>query len=123
MKGSGAVRAGMWARALCFNDSLKSGAVLEYVKKARSQGYSVLILNPNLNKITKPEFEPTLEHKFAWFDPEKPSKPSRYETDAIENSSSPPEHCINAWKKFVEKSKAKDIVIVAHSAGGWFVLF
>jgi len=31
-QGSGAVRAGMWARALCMNDSLKTGAIFEYLK-------------------------------------------------------------------------------------------
>ena len=31
IQGSGAVRAGMWARALCINDTLETGSVIPYI--------------------------------------------------------------------------------------------
>jgi hypothetical protein len=49
VQGSGPVRAGMWARSLCFNDSLSTGACIEYIKQAQKEGYGIIVLNPNLN--------------------------------------------------------------------------
>lgn len=48
-QGSGAVRPGMWARALCMNDTLDRGSVFPYIHDAQSRGWGVLVLNPNEN--------------------------------------------------------------------------
>lgn len=47
--GSGVVRAGQWARRLIINDSLNSGTQIPYVRRARSLGYGILVLNTNDN--------------------------------------------------------------------------
>lgn len=46
IKGSGAVRAGVWARSAAVNDNLEMGSMLPQVKWARDQGMPVLIMNP-----------------------------------------------------------------------------
>ena len=45
--GAGQVAAGQWARRLCINESLATGAVFNYVADAQAAGLSVLVLNPN----------------------------------------------------------------------------
>jgi hypothetical protein len=89
--GSGVVRAGQWARSLIINDCLDSGTVLPYVKKARADGYEVIITNTNDNR--------------------------RHGKKVI-GSDNPEVHAENVWKTFVQPSNAKQIAIVAHSYGG-----
>lgn len=52
--GSGAVRAGQWARALCINESLEIGSILPYLRQAKKEGYGVIVCNPNDNKVPDP---------------------------------------------------------------------
>jgi len=52
--GSGAVRAGQWARALCINESLEIGSVLPYIREAKKAGYGVIVCNPNDNIVPDP---------------------------------------------------------------------
>jgi hypothetical protein len=47
LQGTGAVRAGQWARNLCINDSLNTGSVLPFLAQAKKRGYSTIVLNPN----------------------------------------------------------------------------
>ena len=47
IQGTGRVRVGVWGCALCINDSMRHGSMVEYVLRARKQGCSVLVLNPN----------------------------------------------------------------------------
>lgn len=49
INGSGAVRAGQWARSLIINMSLDHGSQLPYIRRALSLGYDILILNTNDN--------------------------------------------------------------------------
>jgi hypothetical protein len=42
----------------------------------------------------------------------------RIEYEQIKGSESPSEHCFTAYENYIKKSKAKKMVIVAHSAGG-----
>jgi hypothetical protein len=89
--GSGAVRAGQWARRLIINDCLDSGTQLPYIRRARENGYAVMVLNTNDN-----------------------SRNGR----SIRGNRYPDDHASYVWDNFVEKSKARRIDIVAHSAGG-----
>jgi len=115
IQGSGAVRAGQWARALCINDTLKSGSILPYLQKAIAKGFAVIVFNPNLNHAPKdPLSRPKRE---SFFIPGKPRLPE-VETVKIPLNESPPEHTIYVWDMFGKNSPAKEIVIVAHSAGG-----
>eukprot|EP00026_Physarum_polycephalum_P010134 Phypoly_transcript_10285.p1 GENE.Phypoly_transcript_10285~~Phypoly_transcript_10285.p1 ORF type:complete len:331 (+),score=73.34 Phypoly_transcript_10285:209-1201(+) len=50
--GSGAVRAGQWARSLCINDSLNNGTVIPYLEDAHAAGYATIVLNPNFTSET-----------------------------------------------------------------------
>lgn len=47
--GSGPVRAGIWARYCCINDSLNIGSMIPFVQEGKKKGYATIILNPNLN--------------------------------------------------------------------------
>jgi len=117
VQGSGPVRAGMWARSLCFNDTLHTGACIDYIKQAQNEGYGIIVLNPNLNGIRREEEAPKVKYNF--FDPRKPKKLEKNDLDLIEGSESPPKHVITSYLKYISESKAEHLVFVAHSAGGW----
>lgn len=93
--GSGAVRAGQWARRLIINDCLDSGTQLPFISRAIDKGYSVIVANTNINKET--------------IDGEEVE---------VKGNSSPEEHVETLWSEIVQKSKAEHIGIIAHSYGG-----
>eukprot|EP01129_Flabellula_baltica_P015183 TRINITY_DN7553_c0_g1_i1.p1 TRINITY_DN7553_c0_g1~~TRINITY_DN7553_c0_g1_i1.p1 ORF type:complete len:358 (-),score=68.04 TRINITY_DN7553_c0_g1_i1:14-1087(-) len=114
IQGSGAVRAGQWARALCINDTLDIGTVFPYVEKALEKNYGIIIMNPNDNE------RPTekVEIPVSLFLEERPEVPE-IEMSQVEGLSHPYEHISYVWEHFVRPSNAKTISIVAHSAGGY----
>ncbi|XP_050401477.1 cotranscriptional regulator FAM172A homolog isoform X1 [Patella vulgata] len=94
--GSGAVRAGQWSRKLIINDNLDKGTQLPYIREGIKQGYGIIVLNTNVNKV---KLNDGNEHP-------------------VKKNQTPEEHGIYVWQHFVLKSKAKNIAIVAHSYGG-----
>lgn len=107
IQGMGAVRPPMWALSLCINSKiengkfvggLRAGTMFEYQEKAAELGWEYIILNPNQNY----------------------SRNSKCE--AIENHKNPIEHTLTSYDNLISKSKAKQIVIVAHSYGGTAVV-
>lgn len=54
MQGSGAVRPGMWARALCTNGCLEEGTIFSYLERAKARGWGVIVTNPNENTAAPP---------------------------------------------------------------------
>lgn len=108
VQGSGAVRPGQWARALCINHSLKAGTIFDYLDIARELGMATIVLNPNQERLklrVKSE-----EHPLGVFD-----GVHNYPILGHENHV---KHILYVWDHFVAKSPAKDIWIVAHSRGG-----
>ncbi|CAH2087242.1 unnamed protein product [Euphydryas editha] len=89
--GSGAVRAGQWARSLIINDCLETGTQIPYIRQAHARGYGIMILNPNDNYR---------------------------QNKAISHSGSSEEHAKYVWKEYIQNTKASSILIVAHSYGG-----
>ncbi|XP_053611254.1 FAM172 family protein homolog CG10038 [Plodia interpunctella] len=92
INGSGAVRAGQWARSLIINDCLDMGTQIPYIQKAQSKGYGVMVLNTNDNCLPNGK--------------------------KIPHSSTAEEHARYIWDTYVGKANANSIVIVAHSYGG-----
>ncbi|XP_067010373.2 FAM172 family protein homolog CG10038 isoform X2 [Anabrus simplex] len=99
LQGSGAVRAGMWARSLIINEGLETGSQIPYINKAREHGYSVMVLNPN-------EGERDFEGRIF----------------TIPHSQTPIEHFTYVWKNYIKTARARYIAIVAHSYGGVVIL-
>ncbi|KAL5003924.1 hypothetical protein ScPMuIL_017380 [Solemya velum] len=97
--GSGAVRAGQWARSIIINDDLHKGSQLPYIKWALDEGYGLIVFNTNINSVDR-----------------------NGEEVKIRGHSSPEEHFKTVWEDFVGRAKAKNIGIVAHSYGGAAVL-
>lgn len=93
--GSGAVRAGQWARSLIMNDCMEVGSQIPYIKKAKQFGYEVLITNTNDN------------HRII-----------KGKKTKIPGSGSPEDHVNTVWQKIVIPSEPKSVAIVAHSYGG-----
>jgi hypothetical protein len=89
--GSGVVRAGQWARSLIINDSINSGTILPYIKKARENGFEIVVTNTNDNYRNGKK---------------------------IAGSSSPEAHAQTVWETLIQPANAKSIAIVAHSYGG-----
>jgi hypothetical protein len=90
---------GQWARSVCINDSLDKGSILPYLVQATKRGYGVIVANPN-------EF-------FVRYDKQK----ERYVRYRVAGAD-PEEHMKFLWDNYISKSKAKELVIVAHSYGG-----
>ena len=93
IQGAGKVRAGVWARSVCINESLLLGSMIPYVETALNQNFAVIILNPNYNKdLSGTRKIPSNEDSIA--------------------------HCKYVWENFVRKSPAEHLCIVGHSCGG-----
>lgn len=95
IQGTGDVRSGYWARSVCMNDTLELGSMIPDIEFAQAYGFSVLVLNPNYNKNEKGE-----------------------KVDSLIRGMN--HHSNYCWENFVENGKcpAKEIFMVAHSAGG-----
>ena len=87
------MRAGIWARSVAINENLALGTMLPQLAWAAEKNYPVLVMNPNYNT-----------------DPKTKEK--------IPGNTTMAQHCTNVWKNFVEQAGFKDILIIAHSAGG-----
>mmetsp|Transcript_5506 Transcript_5506/g.8631 ORF Transcript_5506/g.8631 Transcript_5506/m.8631 type:complete len:145 (+) Transcript_5506:1397-1831(+) len=94
IQGTGAVRAGIWARSAAINSGFEEGSMLPQVEWAvKEKGYPVLVMNPNYNR-----------------DPATGQK--------VPLGGTMEEHATLVWEKFVEPSRFSRILILAHSAGG-----
>ena len=93
IQGTGAVRAGQWARSVCINENLEQGSMLPFVDLCRNLSIPVLVMNPNMS-----------------IDPES--------KQTIPFSQSMDVHACFVWNFYVKESGFDQISIVAHSAGG-----
>jgi hypothetical protein len=93
IQGSGGVRAGIWSRSACINESVQVGSMLPLIDRCVSKGIAVLVMNPN-----------------QWTDEATGKK--------IPLSSTMREHSLNVWKHIVDKSGFDQLDVIAHSAGG-----
>lgn len=107
----------MWARALCINETLETGTIFNYLKQAQAEGYGVIVFNPNLNRVPL-TLDPLAFTPQGFYHPQKPKPVKREDCKEIVGSETPPDHVIHVYDTFVPQCQAKDIVIVAHSAGG-----
>ncbi|KAL4623235.1 protein FAM172A [Arapaima gigas] len=142
IQGSGVVRAGQWARRLIINEDMDSGSQIPFITRAMEEGYGVIVMNPNENyleveKPAKSSPEPSSDgsdepaekrerkddketrKKREFYEKYRnPQKEREVEQIPIRENSSPEEHTIYVWDKFVSKSAAKNVFVVAHSYGG-----
>lgn len=88
INGSGAVRAGQWARSIIVNNNLYSGSMLPYIGWAKDNDFDILVLNTN----------------------ESGSK--------MKGSEDPFDHAQTVWNNFLNGIHQKCVYIVAHSFGG-----
>ena len=93
IQGTGAVRAGIWARSVCINENLELGSMLPFMDICRDLNIPVLVMNPNLN--SDPETGVTIPF-----------------------SGSMSDHAVYVWEKYVKDSGFDQISVIAHSAGG-----
>jgi len=78
--------------------------------------FAVIVFNPNLNVMPLQEKRPKIEEMFI---PGKPRPKEPPQVMKIPKNEGGDVHTIYVWDKFASKSKAKDLLIIAHSAGGW----
>ena len=93
IQGAGKVTLGEWANSICLNEGLDEGSMIPFVEKAKSLGFSILIMNPNekygLDGKTKLIFQNMKEH------------------------------CKYVYENLIFKNdKIKDIYFISHSLGG-----
>ncbi|XP_078473210.1 cotranscriptional regulator ARB2A homolog isoform X1 [Lampetra planeri] len=129
VQGSGVVRAGQWARRLIINDCLDSGTQIPYIKRAMEEGYGVVVLNPNDNRVDGERLKRQRKRMEA-----SKKRPQSKSTDAsasgsgwswwnwkyrsVKGNETPEEHLEYVWKHFVTKSVASKIFVMAFSYGG-----
>ncbi|KAI8820275.1 Arb2 domain-containing protein [Fimicolochytrium jonesii] len=87
------VSVGQWARSIVMNDSINEGSFFNYIVQAKSEGYGIVVLDPNETRDSATE------------------KPIRGSETAVRHTS-------YVWQHFIRKAKAAGIFIVAHSYGG-----
>ncbi|OMJ75590.1 hypothetical protein SteCoe_25245 [Stentor coeruleus] len=95
IQGAGKVRAGIWSRSVCINESLYTGSMLPFIEAGLEEQYDIMILNPNFIK-----------------DPET--------KNPIPLNSSRTEHGEYVWEKFINNTFG-ELYLVAHSCGGYSV--
>ncbi|CAN0323039.1 unnamed protein product [Lampetra planeri] len=135
VQGSGVVRAGQWARRLIINDCLDSGTQIPYIKRAMEEGYGVVVLNPNDNRVDGERLKRQRKRMEASKKVQTQQR-TRYDTvcwDAAgmycthivytvrlpsQGNETPEEHLEYVWKHFVTKSVASKIFVMAFSYGG-----
>lgn len=108
VQGSGAVRPGQWARALCINHSLKSGTIFDYLDIARECNLGVIVLNPNQDRIRLRVT--SAEHPNGSFHSDHVYPILGHEDHT--------KHIVHVYDNFIAKTAAKDLFMVAHSRGG-----
>lgn len=121
IQGSGVVRPGQWARSCCINESLDIGSMFPYMKKAKENHLSVIILNPNqtsyVDKQTCDNHDENEQDDLNSYYLSSKSLP-RPLTKKIPNLSTNREHVLYVYDQIISKCPAKKFYIVAHSAGG-----
>ena len=53
IQGTGAVRAGIWARSVCVNENFELGSMLPFVDRCKKLGIPILVMNPNYSRDPK----------------------------------------------------------------------
>lgn len=91
MMGTGNARAGMWARTVCNNENFELGSALPQIEWAQMNGYPVIVMNPNQNKVNG-KVVPFNQNMTA--------------------------HCSHIWENYVEPSGFQSLLVLAHSNGG-----
>ncbi|KAL1918525.1 uncharacterized protein VTP21DRAFT_3185 [Calcarisporiella thermophila] len=101
------VHAAVWSNRIMVNDGIDRGSIVGYVHRAIKEGYEVIVFNPSeiYWLVGGKRVVPKIDER-RW----KKSIP-------IPENESPEEHCVNVVDKFVRKSNAKNIFIVAHAWG------
>jgi hypothetical protein len=88
---------GIFSRSICFDQGISKGTWLPYIQRAHAAGYSVLLLRPNTNSITKGN---------------PPKKVP------IKGSESPEIHALNVWENVVSQaSNATHIALLGYGNG------
>jgi hypothetical protein len=126
--GSGAVRAGMWARALCINDNLRVGSMLPYIENCKARGWGVVVLNCNENAVVPLSEEQEAAEKGGaagvksyYLQATKPDITPDFRRRGaaiVKCSEDPVTHTLYVFDTFIAKARAANLFIVAHSAGG-----
>ena len=136
-QGSGAVRAGQWARALCLNEGLDTGSVLPYVARLQQRNIGVIVLNPNNNARVEIDAEELRKRDpfVYWTTQSKQVRPLVRPLSRVSNvrpaqpdlcvssrtpipgNAKPEEHCVSVWDELCAGLRAR-VGIVAHSYGG-----
>ena len=140
-QGSGAVRPGMWARALCINDALSVGTIFSYLDACKARGWAVIVLNPNEhfvyeeaiavqvqqaagtlppapNPLEAPLSDELAQYWLGTPDPEWKRRATERPRRPVAHHSRPEEHACYVWEQFVKPAAAKRVAIIAHSYGG-----
>lgn len=82
---------GFWGHDLTLEQGMDRGTVLPHIQRAKQEGWSVLVLNPNKNVAHNQE---------------------------IQGHNSPEQHFRTVWDRIIEKTTAKRIFMITHSYGG-----
>ena len=91
IQGSGAVRAGMWARSPCINDGFEKGTMMKCMDVALKNSIPTLVMNPNQNWVNGTPIP------FS-------------KTNLV--------HATYVWEQYVKNSGFTRVQIIVHSAGG-----
>jgi hypothetical protein len=93
---------GIWSRGLVLTSGAIDGSMLSYFRKALSEGYGIIVPNPNKNDVKL--------------------KNSNNMTP-IPGSATPEEHMDSVWDAFVTPAEAQRVYFIGYSYGGVLIKY
>ena len=89
---------GIFSRSLCLDKGLSKGSMLEYIQRARSVGYAVMILRPNTNTVLTDTTPPQKLY--------------------IQGAETPEAHAMFVWENIIPKAEnVKHICLLGYGNG------
>ncbi|KAI8366671.1 uncharacterized protein BYT42DRAFT_587459 [Radiomyces spectabilis] len=98
-------RIGQWSRRIMCDENVERGSMIEISKLAQSEGFEVIIFNPN--------------GLFFYDNAPHDRVLSNTPFEIIPENSGPEEHCQYVFEQFVRSSKAKTVNVIALGWGGY----
>lgn len=111
----GVFRAGQWGCRTIVSEGLVHGTQILFIKMALERHGGVIVLNPNDNFV-----DLKTEKEKLGFSARKEALTSTQSVWRIpkRGSSSPEEHTLYVWDRFISESAAKNVAFIAHGYGG-----
>ena len=109
--------AGVWGRSLCINDSTRTGAMFDYVLRARALGWAVVVADPNVSDERAAAAAAATAAAAVAADADAAPTRAPAEEPVVPGSETPHAHVTALWAQEIAPARASVVLVVAHSYG------